>query len=98
MTRAECTEMIAEAYREFVPLEATSANIGEDTPLFGSTSPLDSAGLVSLVIEVEQQLNERSGSTILIADDRAMSQTRSPFRTIGSLADYIQTLLAEQRA
>ncbi len=97
MTRTQCIDMISEAYRQFVPAEALPVSIGEDTSLFGGDSPLDSAGLVSLVIDVEQQLNESSGTAILIADDRAMSQTRSPFRTIGSLADYIQTLLAETR-
>jgi acyl carrier protein len=50
-----------------------------------------------LIVEVEQQVNETYGIDIVIADDRAMSQAHSPFRTIGSLADYIETLLKEPR-
>jgi D-alanine--poly(phosphoribitol) ligase subunit 2 len=46
-------------------------------------------------VEVEQRINDAVGTEILIADDRAMSQTRSPFRTIGTLAEYVVTLLSE---
>jgi acyl carrier protein len=63
--------------------------------LFGGDSPLDSTALVSLVVEIEQQVSDASGASIVLADDRAMSQRSSPFRTIGALADYLQELLAE---
>ncbi len=95
MTRDECIGLIVEIYAEFVPAEENAAPVGPDTRLFGGDRPLDSTALVSLVVEVEQQVNERCGSAIVIADDRAMSQTRSPFRSVESLADYIQTLLAK---
>ena len=35
---------------------------------------------------------EELGIAVTLADERAMSQTRSPFRTVQSLTDYIMTL------
>jgi acyl carrier protein len=67
--------------------------VNETTRLFGGA--LDSVGLVSLIVELEQQIADRGEASITIADDRAMSQKRSPFRTIGSLADYVQGLMME---
>lgn len=36
--------------------------------------------------------------SITIADERALSRKRSPFRTLESLAAYVDELLQEQRA
>lgn len=95
MTHDQCVSTIVDGYLHFVPQEEIDGPIGVDTRLFGGNSPLDSTALVSLIIEVEQQISETYGIEIVIADDRAMSQQHSPFRTIGSLADYIQTLIKE---
>jgi len=97
MTYDQCVDLIIDAYRQFVPQAGQVAPVGGNTRLFGGDSPLDSTALVSLVIEVEQQISETYGIAIVIADDRAMSQEHSPFRTVGSLTDYIQTLLKEPR-
>jgi acyl carrier protein len=61
--------------------------------IFGHGSPLDSLGLVSLLIEIEDQLAVR-GWPISLSDERAMSQKRSPFRDVPSLVAYVETLLA----
>ena len=66
---------------------------GEHAELFGRGGPLDSMGLVSLIIEVETAIEERFGVSVLLADERAMSKERSPFRTVGSLATYAETLV-----
>lgn len=66
-----------------------------DTALFGKSGKLDSLALVTLIVDVEQKLEERLGITLVLADERAMSQTRSPFRDLPSLADYIVVLLDE---
>jgi acyl carrier protein len=42
---------------------------------------------------IEQRFSEEYGIEISLMDERAMSQTRSPFRTVGSLGDYIAQLL-----
>ena len=77
-------------------LQAGAADISEDMVLFGPGSGLDSLGLVTLLVDVEQRINDEFDSIITIMDDRAMSQRHSPFRSVGSLTDYIMQLLQEQ--
>ena len=57
---------------------------------------MDSLGLVNLIVSVEQNIEDDFDVSITIADERAMSQKHSPFRTVGTLADYIEILLKEK--
>ena len=66
------------------------------TVLFGRDGKLDSLGLVTLLVIIEQNIEDEFNVNITIADERAMSQKHSPFRTVGSLADYIEMLLEEK--
>ena len=66
-----------------------------DTDLFGRSGKLDSMGLVTLIVTTEQKIEEELGVSITIADERAMSQKNSPFKTIGTLAEYTLLLLEE---
>jgi acyl carrier protein len=75
-----------------LPAERKLAKTPE-TVLFGKGGKLDSLGLVNLIVATEQRIEEAFGVAVTLADERAMSQQHSPFRTIGSLADYAITLL-----
>lgn len=66
-----------------------------DTVLSGNSGQLDSIGLVNLIVATEQKIEEEFAVPIALADERAMSQENSPFRTIGTLANYISSLLEE---
>ncbi len=66
----------------------TPDGIGPETRLFGKDGLLDSMALVSLVMSLEQEIAEQFGTEIALADDKALSQKHSPFRTIGSLVAY----------
>jgi len=68
-----------------------------NTCLFGVKSVLDSMALVALIADIEGRIATEFGRDIVLADERAMSQQRSPFRDVGTLADYIQSLLEEER-
>ena len=68
---------------------------GADAILFGPEGALDSMGLVQFITEVEAVVEDEVGTSIVLANERAMSQRRSPFLSIGSLASYISELLAE---
>jgi acyl carrier protein len=63
----------------------------------GSGRVVDSIGLVTLIVDVENRVAEETGQSVSLMDDRAMSQTRSPFRTVGSLAEYVTELTRESR-
>ena len=71
-------------------------NMAKDTPLFGEDGVLDSLGLVRFIVAVEQGIQSKLGLSITLADDKAMSQKNSPFRSIGSLGDYVVILLREK--
>ena len=67
------------------------------TVLFGKDGKLDSLGLVTLLVIIEQNIEDELDVSITIADERAMSQKRSPFRTIDTLANYVDMLLKENQ-
>ena len=61
--------------------------------IFSADSKLDSMGLVNFVVSIEEKIQEHFNLNVTLADDKAMSQSRSPFRTIGSLAEYIENIV-----
>ena len=68
-----------------------------ETLLFGESGLLDSVGLVSLIVAVEQEIENDLGVSIILADERAMSRKQSPFRSIGALADYAAFLVSAEQ-
>jgi acyl carrier protein len=76
--------------------ESQQSMFDESTRLIGRSAVLDSMGLVTLIVEAEQRLEADYNLIVVLADDRAMSQTRSPFLSVGSLADYVMQLATEQ--
>jgi len=67
-----------------------------ETALYGSSSDLDSLGLVNFVVAAEARIEAGLGKSLVLADDRALAQEPSPFRSVGALADYVEVLLREQ--
>ena len=70
--------------------------VGEETHLIDHLSVLDSMGLVNLIVDLEQIIANRSGIYLVLANERALSQKSSPFKTVESLADYISILINEE--
>jgi acyl carrier protein len=97
LNRAAVAEMIMSSLQEVLTMDNGGASvavaISEDTPLIGRAAVLDSMGLVNLIVEVEQRLEEEFDMAVVLADERAMSQRNSPFRSVQSLADYIYGLV-----
>jgi acyl carrier protein len=93
--RSQITEIILSAM--------VSANLGrgaheqlEVSPsatLFGPPSRLDSLGLVTLLIDIEDAFAS-VGHPIVLSDERALSERRSPYRSVPVLAEYIERLLS----
>jgi acyl carrier protein len=75
--------------------EVKPANGGwtAETPLFGREGVLDSIGLVTLVVAVEQAIEDRYGVSVSLADDKAFSQKNSPFQSVTTLAEYAAQLI-----
>jgi acyl carrier protein len=66
-----------------------------ETVLFGRDGRLDSLGLVGLIVAIEQALEDELGASVTLADEKAMSQRSSPFRTVGTLGAYVRARLEE---
>lgn len=69
-----------------------------DAPLYGKGGKLESIDLVNFIMEVEDKMRDEFGVSLTIADERAMSQQKSPFLTMGTLADYVANLLKEDES
>ena len=59
------------------------------SPLYGEGGALDSIALVNLIADIEEAVTESYKVNIVLADDKAMSAQRSPFRNIDSLIDTL---------
>ncbi|HSD74326.1 MAG TPA: hypothetical protein VLB75_06120 [Steroidobacteraceae bacterium] len=94
--REDLTQMIVSATRELAAEQGIDIDttLDANTRLFGEGGLLDSMALVSLVIAVEQALEEKYDVAVALADEKALSQRSSPYRTIGTLAAYAEQELA----
>jgi acyl carrier protein len=71
--------------------EVSFDQIDESTELLGN---LDSLGLVTLVVDLEERLLDDFGVAVALASERALSRKQSPYRTVGTLSDYVVALAA----
>ena len=93
-TRNELLSLVSDTIANVSP------NVGAVTaevPLTGAGAVLDSVGFVTLLVSVEQELG---GAVDLATSFMAQGDPdapENPFRTVGSLADHVQSLLSAQR-
>jgi acyl carrier protein len=95
VTTAEIQDVVLGAVRNLNlarPPE-TQLEVAPGAALFGPDSPLDSLGLVSLLIDIEEALSDR-GFDVTLSDARAVSRSASPFRSVPALAEYIHSRLS----
>ena len=64
-----------------------------DTPIHGAESGLDSLDLVNFVVVVEDNLEQAFGTAVMLSDDRALGAEPNPFRSVGNLAEYVESQL-----
>jgi len=72
------------------------AAVTDETHLIGGRSPLDSIGLVTLIADLEGDIQREFGVTVTLADEKAMSLTASPFRKVGTLVAYVEEKLGKK--
>lgn len=66
-----------------------------NTPLLGEGTTINSLILVSFIIAVEQKIETHFEKPIRLISEKAISRKSSPFRTIGTLAEYISELIKD---
>ena len=76
-----------------------TANEGEliakepDTPLLGSDDGIDSLCFVNLIVALEEQIQQKKNKSVLIVSEETLALEEHPFRTVRTLADYLEKLL-----
>ena len=80
---------------EVLPAEARITK-SLDTVLLGPSSSLESLGLVNLIVQLEQQLQDEFGVEVDLADQRLVAPSQGPIDTIASLVDYVVSLVAHE--
>lgn len=60
------------------------------TELYCESSVLDSLGLVNLILAIEDRLEDSFGVYITISDQSVTSRSNNPFRSVESLAAFIE--------
>jgi hypothetical protein len=95
---AKITQMLFSVIDELNQMRPTDEHLAKDleTPLAGDSGKLDSAGLINLIAVTEQKAAAELGRPILLTDDRTLSQVKQVFRSLGTLADYIDLRLNEK--
>lgn len=73
-------------------------NVTDQTEIFGATGALTSIELVALIADLEDRISDEFGKNVVLADEKAMSQYKSPFKNAASLSTFIDSLLKEQVA
>jgi acyl carrier protein len=61
----------------------------ELTVLFGKSAKLDSLGFINLITEIEENIEDNLDVVIIIVDEEAMSRENSPFKTVGTLIEFL---------
>lgn len=90
MTPLEVENVVVEVVRDICNERGIeSPTLDCDTILIGSEALVDSVGLVTIVMEIEERLSEDFAVEVSLTSDKAMSRERSPLRTIGSIRDYV---------
>lgn len=96
MKMDELLRLVEQLTREMIDAEGKAVpHLGSDTKLFGPEGILDSMGIISLVVAFEQALEDRVGRPVALADERAVSQSSGPYRTVQSLAEYASSVLGD---
>jgi acyl carrier protein len=65
-----------------------------DTSLLGGDQGMDSLAFVNLIVALEEQIQAKTGQSVVLVDENSMSLQDQPFRSVATLARYVDTLLA----
>jgi len=97
MEREMALKIVVSCVRDALEQTGTSGGeITEETVIVGPDAVIDSIGVVSLIVDIEQRVEMDHGVSITLASERAMSQRSSPFRNVGVLTDHVCTTIEEE--
>lgn len=69
-----------------------------EAPLLIGKGGVDSLTFVNLVVAIEEQIRKNLQKSVILVDEDSMTLQEHPFRTVGTLAAYVDTVIARQQA
>lgn len=97
MTYERIEQIVMQTLTDLCESRGIDVQINKQTPLIGSQRVLDSLGLVNLIVDVETAFLDEDVE-IALSSESAMSSRISPFRSIGSLCNFIAKQLGLEQA
>lgn len=94
MTLEEIQKTVIDVIQDYCDANDISANLETSTPLIGGNKIMDSMGLVMVIVDIETAFLEEDVE-VSLTSEAAMSSAISPFRTIGSLSNFISKQINE---
>ena len=88
MGENELKKIIIKTINEYFEIQNINIIAHDKTVLLGENSVLDSMGLVNVIVDIESIFLD-DGIEITLTSEKAMSRKNSPFRTIETLAEFI---------
>lgn len=88
MEKEKINEVVKKTLKNYCEENEIEVDITKDTPLIGSNRILDSMGLVNLIVDIETAFLDEDVE-ISLTSEAAMSGRISPFRSVGSLCNFI---------
>jgi acyl carrier protein len=90
MEKNQINEIVLNTINDYLSMNniAIEGELTKDTALIGSNRILDSMGLVNVIVDIETAFLDEDAE-ISLTSEAAMSGRISPFRSIGSLCNFI---------
>jgi acyl carrier protein len=95
-TKDQITEVVFASIDQLNEMLGSNRQLGktQETVILKDGCGLDSLGFVNLVSLIEEQYLNRFGQSIILSSTSKSPEGDSPFESIGSLVEYIDSLAA----
>lgn len=88
MDRNKIDAIVFSVINDYCILRNITAVLSKDTALIGANKIMDSMGLVNVIVDIETAFLDEEVE-ISLTSEAAMSGRISPFRSVGSLCNFI---------
>lgn len=88
MDKKRINEIVISTLKDYCEANDIHVELTKDTALIGSGRILDSMGLVNTIVDIETAFLDEDVE-ISLTSESAMSRRISPFRSVGSLCNFI---------
>ncbi len=93
MDKLKINEMVVQCIENYLTENGGGKiEINYNTPLIGNARLLDSMGLVNVLVDIETAFLDED-MELSLTSEAAMSRRISPFRSVGSLCNFIMNQL-----